>query len=308
MTTGLQFWIGFNAAVLLLLAVDLFVFNRHPKDVTVGDAIVSTLFWVGLSLGFNMLIWHWEGQEKALEFLTGYLVEYSLSADNIFIFVLIFKYFKVPISFQHRVLFWGVVGAFVMRGLLIWFGIALVGAFHWMFYIFGAFLVFTGAKMLFQQEADIEPDHNPLVRWCHKYLPMTPEYRGTKFLCCDQGKTKATPLLVVLLLVESTDLLFALDSIPAIIAVTQDPFIVYTSNICAILGLRSLYFLLASAIDKVIYLKAALAVILSFIGTKMLLAKWVTIPTEISLGFVAGCLALAVTASLVVNRRKANKL
>lgn len=303
MNTGVQFWIAFNAAVLGLLAVDLFIFHRHTKDVSFRGAFFSVLFWVGLSLGFNLLIWQWKGEQKALEFLTGYLVEYALSADNIFVFVLIFSYFKVPISHQHRVLFWGVVGAFLMRGLLIWWGIALVGAFHWMVYLFGAFLVFTGMKMLFHKDQVIDPDENPLMKWCHRHLPVGRECNGPGFLCRRGGKTMLTPLALVLIMVESTDLLFALDSIPAIIALTQDPFIVYTSNICAVLGLRSLYFLIASTVDKLVYLKVALSVILTFIGFKMLLARWLRIPTELSLGFVGGCLALAIVASVAVNCR-----
>lgn len=307
MHTGFEFWIAFNAVVLGLLAIDLFVFNRKPKEVTLAASLISTLFWVGLSLGFNLLIWQWKGQEKAVEFLTGYLVEYALSADNIFIFVLIFSYFKVPSAFQHRVLFWGIIGAFVMRGLLIWWGIELVSRFHWAFYIFGLFLVYTGLKMLFQKEEEIEPEHNPLVRLASKFLPVTREYQGSDFTVRQGGRLMITPLAIVLLMVESTDLLFALDSIPAIIAITQDPFIVYTSNICAILGLRSLYFLLASVVDKLVYLKAALSIILTFIGVKMLLAHWIKIPTETSLAFVGGCLLLSITASLIVNHRSRGK-
>lgn len=305
MQTGFEFWVAFNAVVLALLALDLFIFNRRPKEVTLWGAGLSTLFWVSLSLAFNALIWRWKGEEKALEFLTGYLVEYALSADNIFIFVLIFSSFKVPLAFQHRVLFWGILGAFVMRGLLIWWGIALVAAFHWVFYLFGAFLVYTGLKMLFHQEEDsVDPEHNWLVRLTRRFLPLTKQYYGTAFAVRRGKRCFLTPMALVLLMVESTDLLFALDSIPAIIAVTQDPFIVYTSNICAILGLRSLYFLLASVVDKLVYLKAALSVILTFIGVKMLIAQWVKISTQISLGFVGGCLVLAIAASVLVNHRR----
>ena len=307
MHTGIEFWVAFNAVVLGLLALDLFVFNRRPKEVTFRSSLLSTLFWVGLSLGFNLLIWHWKGQEKGLEFLTGYLVEYALSADNIFIFVLIFSYFRVPIQYQHRVLFWGIIGAFVMRGLLIWWGIELVKHFHWAFYVFGLFLVYTGLKMLFHKEDEIEPEQNPLVRLAEKFLPVTREYHGTALAIRKNGKLVLTPLAIVLLMVESTDLLFALDSIPAIIAVTQDPFIVYTSNICAILGLRSLYFLLASVVDKLVYLKAALSIILTFIGLKMLLANWVKISTQTSLAFVGGCLVFAIIASMLVNHRGSKK-
>lgn len=292
------FWIGFNAVVLVLLALDLLVLNRKPHAVTLREAAITSAVWIALSLGFNALIWHWDSA-KGLEFLTGYLIEYSLSVDNIFVFVLIFGYFKVPAEYQHRVLFWGIIGALVMRGLMIWLGIALIERFDWMLYLFGAFLVFAGVKMLIGGDPDIDPEHNPLVRLCTRFMPVTRGYHGPQFTIVEGGRRMLTPLALVLVMVESTDLLFALDSIPAIIAITQDRFIVYTSNICAILGLRSLYFLLAHVVHKFVYLKHGLALILSFIGVKMLIHHWLEIPTVLSLGIVALCLVGSIAASLL---------
>lgn len=302
--TPLVFWVAFNGVVLLLLAVDLFVFHRHAHAVSTREAAIWTSVWVTLSLLFNAFVWRWKGPATGLEFLTGYLVEYALSVDNIFVFVLIFAFFKVPAAFQHRVLFWGIIGALVMRGLMIWLGVTLIDSFHWMLYLFGAFLIFTGIKMAVQEDNNVEPEHNPLVKVCRRFFPITAAYEGARFAVRHQGRLMLTPLAIVLVMVESTDLLFALDSIPAIIAITEDPFIIYTSNVCAILGLRSLYFLLASVVHKFVYLKYGLAAILTFIGLKMVTADLVTakfgspVPTGYSLGFIAVCLVVSILASV----------
>src|SRR5581483_10055269 len=253
MQTGIEFWIGFNAVVLVLVALDLFVFHRNVRTVGMRDAAVSTLAWVALSLGFNAFVWHWRGPEKALEFFTGYVLEYSLSADNIFVFVLIFSWFKVRPEHQHRVLCWGIIGALVMRGAMIGLGVKLVTSFSWTLYIFGAFLVITGIRMFFKSEEEAEVE-NVVVRVCRKWLRITPDFHGAKFLVRVNGAWALTPLALTLIVVDVMDLIFAVDSIPAIFAVTTDPFIVYTSNICAILGLRSLYFLLAGLADRFAYL------------------------------------------------------
>jgi tellurite resistance protein TerC len=302
--TPLIFWVAFNVVVLCLLAVDLFVFHRHAHAVTSREAAVWTSVWVTLSLLFNAFVWQWKGPQVGIEFLTGYLVEYALSVDNIFVFVLVFAYFKVPGKYQHRVLFWGIIGALVMRGLMIWLGVTLVESFHWMLYLFGAFLIFTGIRMAVQKDDHVDPEHNPLVGLCRRLFPITPRYEGARFAVKRDGRILLTPLAIVLVMVESTDLLFALDSIPAIIAITEDPFIIYTSNVCAILGLRSLYFLLASVVHKFVYLKYGLAAILTFIGLKMVTADFVEayfggpIPTVFSLGFIALCLVASVCGSI----------
>lgn len=299
METPLIFWIVFNGAVIFLLAVDLFLFHRQPHALSAREAAFWSLFWIGLSVGFNILVWKWRGPQIGLEFLTGYLIEYSLSVDNIFVFVLIFSYFKVPAEFQHRVLFWGIIGALVMRGLMIWLGVSLIEAFHWVLYIFGLFLVVTGLRMLRESEDSVDPEHNPMVRLCCHLFPMKRTYQGASFVISEGGRWFLTPLALVLVMVESTDLVFALDSIPAVIAITKHPFIIYTSNVCAILGLRSLYFLLAGCVQKFVYLRYALAAILTFIGVKMLIAEWVHIPNPLALGIVALCLIAAGVASFL---------
>lgn len=302
-------WIGFNAIVLALLALDLGVFHRSAHAVTVREASIWTVVWVSLSLVFNALIFFWRGTEVGLQFLTGYLIEYSLSVDNIFVFVLLFTYFRVPPAYQHRVLFWGILGALLMRGAMIALGAALLERFDWIILIFGAFLIFTGIRMgLSKGEGEeVHPEGNVLVRIFRRFVPVTREYHGERFFIRQAGKLFATPLFIVLLIVESTDLIFAVDSIPAIFAVTQDPFVVYTSNVCAILGLRSLYFLLAGVMDKFYYLRHALSFILTFVGIKMLtpqVSYWITghdyhIPTWVSLLVIVGTLGIAVVASLI---------
>jgi tellurite resistance protein TerC len=313
MDVPLWVWIAFNVAVLGILALDLGVFNRHAHVVTVREALTWTGVWVSLSLLFNIGLWVWQGPTKGLEFLTGYLIEYSLSVDNIFIFVLLFTYFKVPAQYQHRVLFWGIIGALLMRGAMIGIGAALISRFQWILLLFGLFLIFTGIRLGLRggEHEEVHPEGNILVRIFSRFIPITKEMRGEKFFVRENGRLFATPLFVVLLIVESTDLLFAVDSIPAIFGITTDPFIVYTSNVCAILGLRSLYFLLAGVMDKFYYLQIGLAVILTFVGVKMVIpeiAHYVfdtefKIPTSVSLGVIVLTLTVAIIASLLRSRR-----
>jgi tellurite resistance protein TerC len=310
-------WIGFNVFVLALLALDLGVFHRHAHAVSVKEATIWSVVWIALSLAFNVgLYFFWDvispaseysNSEAALAFFTGYLIEKSLSVDNIFVFVLIFTYFAVPALYQHRVLFWGIIGALLMRGMLIAVGAALLHEFHWIIYIFGGFLIFTGIKMAFHRDEEIHPDDNPLVKFFRRFMPVASNYGGDKFFIRQAGVLMATPLFLVLLIVESTDLVFALDSIPAIFAITEDPFIIYTSNVFAILGLRSLYFVLAGVIDKFHYLKLGLSVILAFVGVKMVIAEFYKIPIGISLGIIASILAVAVIASLLRTQRLAQQ-
>jgi tellurite resistance protein TerC len=297
-------WIGFNVFVLAMLALDLGVFHRQAHVVSFRESITWTAVWVALALLFNLGVWHYYGSSKALEFLTGYLIEKSLSVDNVFVFALLFSYFAVPAQYQHKVLFWGILGALLMRAIMIALGAALITRFTWIIYIFGAFLILTGIKMVVKREEEIHPERNPVVKWFKKLMPVTPDFRADKFFVREKGAGMATPLFVVLLLVEFSDLVFAVDSIPAIFAVTTDPFIVYTSNVFAILGLRSLYFALAGVMDKFHYLKIGLGVILSFVGVKMLLAHTAyKIDTLVSLGVVMVILAIAILASLLRPKR-----
>ena len=299
MTESLWLWVGFNVFVLAMLALDLGVFHRKCHAVTLKESLAWTAVWIALALVFNAGVWHFYGSGKALEFFTGYLIEKSLSVDNVFVFALLFSYFAVPPLYQHKVLFWGILGALVMRAVMIALGAALIAKFAWIIYVFGAFLILTGIKMIVKREEEIHPENNPVVKWFKRLMPVTPDYRGDKFFVRENGIRMATPLFVVLLLVEVSDLIFAVDSIPAIFAVTTDPFIVYTSNVFAILGLRSLYFALAGVMDKFHYLKIGLGVVLSFVGVKMLLAHtaW-KIDTLVSLGVIATTLAIAAVASL----------
>ena len=296
-------WVGFNVFILALLAVDLGVFHRKAHEVKVKEAASWSAVWILLSLSFCFGIFRVQGPQPALEFLTGYLIEYALSVDNIFVFVLIFSYFKVPPRHQHRVLFWGILGALVMRGGMIAAGAFLIERFHWIIYVFGAFLVFTGIRMAFHDDKDIEPESNPVLRLLRRILPISNVYHGQHFFVTEEhgGRMRkvATPLFVVLALVETTDLIFAVDSIPAIFAITQEPFIVYTSNVFAILGLRSLYFLLAGVIDKFHFLKIGLSVVLVFVGLKMLLSGVFHLPILLSLGVVAAVLGGSVGLSLL---------
>jgi len=312
---GEYLWLlmGFNVFVLAMLALDLGVFHRKAHSVSVREAALWSVVWISLALLFNLGIynfWHdvapastYTNRDAALAFLTGYLIEKSLSVDNIFVFVLIFGYFAVPAVYQHRVLFWGILGALVMRAILIGLGAALIEEFHWIIYLFGAFLIFTGIRMAFHKEDEIHIEENGVVRLFRRFMPVAERYHGSNFFVRHAGTFMATPLFLVLLVVESTDLVFAVDSIPAIFAVTTDPFLVYTSNIFAILGLRSLYFLLAGVIDKFYYLKLGLAVVLTFVGVKMVIVDFYKIPTPVSLSVVAGVLTVAVIASLIRNQR-----
>lgn len=297
MSYELILWISFNAFILLMLALDLGVFQRKIHAVTVKEALIWSAVWIVLALAFNVFVYYDFGKQKALEFLTGYILEKSLSVDNIFVFVLLFSYFKVPSQYQHKVLFWGVLGALILRAILIAVGALMIAKFHWIIYVFGAFLVFTGFRMAKQNDEDIHPEDNFLIRFFKKIFPVTNDYHGEKFFVKLDGKKFATPLFIVLLAIEFTDLVFAFDSIPAIFAVTSDPFIVYTSNIFAILGLRSLYFALAGVIHKFHFLKIGLSMILIFIGMKMLIMDIYKIPTTYSLGVIA----IVLTASVVLS-------
>jgi tellurite resistance protein TerC len=300
MTDSFWLWTGFNLFVLLMLALDLGVFHRKSHVVSFREAIAWTVAWVTLAMIFNLGVWHFAGAQKALEFTTGYVIEYSLSVDNIFVFAMLFSYFAVPPIYQHRVLFWGILGALVMRALMIVAGTVLITKFAWIIYLFGGFLILTGIKMIVKREEEIHPERNPVVRWFKKLMPVTSDYRGDRFFVREKGVRMATPLFVVLLLVEISDVIFAVDSIPAIFAITKDPFIVYTSNIFAILGLRSLYFALAGVLSKFHYLKIGLGVVLTFVGVKMLLGHTAyKIDTLLSLGVIVTVLAASIIVSLL---------
>lgn len=306
-TAAIWPWLGFTLLVLGLLVLDLGVFQRKAHAVSIKEASIWSVVWISLALAFNAGLYFLSGPTIALQFLTGYLLEKSLSVDNIFIFVLIFASFRIPLLHQHRVLFWGIIGALVMRAALILAGAALLSAFHWVFYLFGAFLVITGIRMAIQREKEIRPEKHPLVRLVQRFLPVAHDYEGGHFFTRHAGKLMVTPLLLTLVVIEVTDLIFALDSIPAIFSITQDPFIVYTSNVFAILGLRSLYFVLAGVVQKFHYLKIGLAVILVYVGCKMSLADWVHIPTWISLCVIAFVLCVAIVFSLLRARKLARK-
>ena len=300
MTETLWLWVGFNVFVMAMLALDLGVFHRQAHVVSLRESLTWTAVWVSLALLFNAGIWYFAGPTKALEFFTGYVIEKSLSVDNVFVFVLLFSYFAVPPLYQHKVLFWGILGALLMRAMMIGLGAVLITKFAWIIYVFGAFLILTGIKMIVKREEEIHPERNPLVKLFKRFMPVTADYRGDKFFVRENGIRLATPLFVVLLLVEFSDLIFAVDSIPAIFAVTKDPFIVYTSNVFAILGLRSLYFALAGVMDKFHYLKIGLGVVLTFVGVKMILAHtaW-KIDSLLSLGVIVAILTTSVVWSLV---------
>lgn len=289
----------FNIFVIIMLLLDLGLFQRREHVIRIKEALGWSAFWIFLSLLFNVGLYFWQGRDVALQFLTGYLIEKSLSVDNLFVFLMLFSYFKVPAKYQHKVLFWGILGALVMRGILIAVGVVLISKFHWILYVFGLFLVVTGIRMGFQKEtAELHPEQNIVVRFFKKFVPVTPGYHGSSFFIKKDGRYFATLLFIVLIVVETTDLLFALDSIPAIFAITTDPFIVYTSNVFAILGLRALYFALAGLMDLFHYLKIGLSVVLTFVGLKMLLVDVFPIPIGIALAIIAGVIILSVAASL----------
>ena len=302
-------WVLFNVGVLIMLALDLGVFHRHAHRISVKEATGWSIFWIALALVFNVAVYFWLGSQAATEFFTGYLIEKSLSVDNLFVFALLFSYFRVPHAYQHRVLFWGVLGALVMRGVLILVGTSLISRFHWIFYIFGALLLLSGFRMIRhdKENEEFDPERNPIVKLVRKLLPVSREYDGTRLFTRSDGILQATPLFIVLLVVETTDLVFAVDSIPAIFAITQDPFIVYTSNVFAILGLRSLYFLLSHVMDSFRYLSVGLAIVLMFIGLKMLVIDLIHIPVVVSLGVVLGIVALSIIFSLWASAREARE-
>lgn len=299
METPLSFWILFHVVAFAVLAVDLY---RKPGVVSFREAGIWCAVWVLLSLGFCAVVWQFKSPQKAIEFLTGYVIEYSLSLDNVLVFVLVMEYFRVPAAHQHRVIFWGVFGAIVLRGGMIALGVALVQRFHWVLYFFGAFLVFTGIKMLVSRDAEVDLANNRILNLCKRWMPLTSDYRGAKFAVVEGGRLLFTPLALALIFVDFVDLVFAVDSIPAIFAITRDGFIVYTSNICAILGLRSLYFLVAGAVRRLVYLKAGLACVLVLIGVKMLIAEWWAPPTWGALLAVALILGFSAAASWLVQR------
>jgi tellurite resistance protein TerC len=290
-------WIGFLAFVLAMLALDLGVFHRKAHVVSLREAAIWSAVWVALAGIFNLWVWNAHGSVKGMEFLTGYVIEKSLSVDNIFVFAVIFSAFAVPPAYQHRVLFWGILGALIMRALFILVGGAMLERFHWMIWVFGAFLVLTGIKLMMRDDSKVDPAKNPIVRMVRRFIPMTDCYVGDKFFARQNGVVKATPLFLALIAVEATDVIFAVDSIPAIFAITRDPFIVFTSNIFAILGLRSLYFLLAGVLDRFRYLKFGLALVLVFVGAKMVMLDVYKVPVGLSLGIIVTILGVSMLAS-----------
>lgn len=301
-------WAAFILVIIFFLALDLGVFHRHAHVVKFKEALAWTSVWFTMAMGFAAALLPLRGKVSATEFVTGYLIELSLSMDNVFVIALIFSYFRVPAQYQHRVLFWGILGALIMRGVMIALGAALIATFHWILYLFGAFLVYTGVKMIFVDSEGVHPEKNPVIRLARKLYPVRPDFDGQRFFSQWQGKLALTPLAIVLIMVETTDLVFALDSIPAIFGITQDPFIVFTSNVFAILGLRSLYFVLAGAIQYFKYLKIGLSIVLVFIGVKMLIEFWrIEISTTLSLIIVVAILALSVILSIIAARREARQ-
>jgi len=299
------FWAGFNLFILAMLALDLGIFHRKAHEIRVREALIESGYWIALALLFNVVVYFWQGKEVALQFLTGYLIEKSLSVDNIFVIILIFTYFKVPAKYQHKVLFWGIVGALAMRAAFITLGIVLIHKFHWIIYVFGAFLVFTGIRLAFEKDKEVHPENNPVLKLFKRFMPTTDKYEGDKFFIKRAGKSLATPLFLVLLIVETTDVIFAVDSIPAILAITHDPFIVYSSNAFAILGLRALFFALAGIMGMFHHLHYGLAAILGFVGVKMMLTDIYKIPIGVSLGIIAGAIAFSVIASLLWPKKEA---
>lgn len=298
MSVSIWFWVAFHIGVLTALAIDLFSDRAHER-ISLRSAALRTLLWVSLSLGFNLFIWWWEGIDQAIDFFTGYLIEYSLSVDNIFVFSLIFAYFRVPPRYEHRVLLWGILGALVMRATMIWLGVTLVARFHFVLYIFGAFLLITGLRMLLSKSQPLNLENNFILRTTRRLVPVTSDYHGPKFVALVAGRRMLTPLALVLIVIEVMDLVFAVDSIPAVLAITRDTFIVYTSNICAILGLRSLYFLLSNLMSRFVFLRIGLAVILCFVGIKMLIEPWFHLRSGFSLLIIAAVLATTTVASLL---------
>jgi tellurite resistance protein TerC len=296
-------WAAFNVFVLGMLALDLGVFHKKSEEITVKNALVWTGVWITLAMGFNLFVYHYFGKQEAIEFFTGYIIEKSLSVDNIFVIIMIFSYFHVPNAYQHKVLFWGILGALVMRVIFIFAGIELIHHFHWLIYIFGGFLIVTSLRMIFAAEEKLQPEKNPVVKLVRRLFRVTPGFEGDRFFVRLKSKLWATPLFVVVILIETTDLIFAVDSIPAILAITDNPFIVYTSNVFAILGLRSLYFALAGIQPYFHFLKYGLAAILAFVGAKMCLSDFYKIPVDVSLIIIVSILTMAVVASLIFPKK-----
>ena len=299
MTTSIWFWVAFHVGVFVAIGIDLFTFRRRGRELSMTAAARRSILWVVISLAFNGVVWRVKGPHHGLDFLTGYLIEYSLSMDNIFVFVLIFTHFRVPPRAQHRVLVWGIIGALIMRGTMILFGIALVRRFHFVLYIFGLFLLITALRMLFSKHPALDFRETRVMRFCRRILPITHEFHNQDFKVRVDGRWMLTPLALTMIVIEITDLAFAVDSIPAIFAITQDPFIVYTSNICAILGLRSLYFLLAGLMNRFIYLRTGLALVLGFVGLKMITAEFLPFPRVISLGIIVLILGITIWLSML---------
>lgn len=303
MTTSIWFWVAFHIGVFVAIGVDLVTFKRRDRELSMRAAALRSALWVVVSLAFNALVWRIKGPHHGLDFFTAYLVEYSLSADNIFVFVLIFSHFRVPPKAQHRVLVWGILGALVMRGAMILCGIALVRRFHFVLYLFGFLLVVTAIRMLFRRRASRDFAEGWVMRACRRVLPISREFHDDHFKVRMDGRWMLTPLALTMIVIEFTDLAFAIDSIPAVFAITQDPFIAYTSNICAILGLRSLYFLLAGLMERFVYLRTGLALVLGFVGVKMITADYIRLPRSVSLGIIALILAVTITVSVLKTRR-----
>ena len=297
-------WVGFNLFVLVALAFDLGVFHRNPHKITIREAFIASALWIGIAIAFGCGVWHWYGEQRGLEYFTGYVIEKALSVDNLFVFLVIFRAFHVDDRVQHRVLAWGILGALIMRGLLITVGAVLVARFHWILAAFGIFLVYTGLHMLWRREKAVHYEKNPIFRFASKHLRLTKEYHGSSFFVRQNGQLFGTPLVLVLLIIELTDVAFAVDSIPAIFGITRDPFIVYTSNVFAILGLRALYFLLVGLLDYFRYLGIGLALILIFIGVKLIAEPWLHISVAYSLGVVGILLLLTIVLSLWAGPKK----
>jgi tellurite resistance protein TerC len=304
-TTSIWFWIAFHIGVFIAIAVDLVTFKRRDRELSMRAAARRSVLWVLISLGVNALVWRLKGPHHGLDFFTSYLIEYSLSVDNIFVFVVIFAHFRVPPRAQHRVLVWGVLGALIMRGIMIVCGIALVHRFHFVLYLFGLFLLLTALRMLFQKHPPRELAEGWAIRICRRIFPITQEFHDEHFKVRVDGRWMLTPLALTMIVIELTDLLFAVDSIPAVFAITQDPFIAYTSNICAVLGLRSLYFLVARLMDRFIYLRTGLALVLAFVGIKMIIADYFPLPRVLSLGVIALILAVTIAISMITTQNRA---
>jgi len=306
MIDNLVLWVGFTAFVLLMLFLDLLVFHRKTHEVKIKEAIIWSIIWVSIALIFNYLVYVWLGKEKAIEFLTAYVIEKSLSVDNLFVFIMIFGFFNIKAEYQHKILFWGILGALIMRIIFIVLGIQLIQNFHWIIYVFGLFLIYTGAKIPFEKDKKIDPDKNPLVRLFKKFMPVTNEFHGDKFFVKINAKTFATPLFITLIVIEFSDLIFAVDSIPAVLAISDDTFIVYTSNVFAILGLRALYFALAGIVKYFRYLKYGLSAILIFVGFKMCISGIYKFPVHWSLLIIIGLLFLSILASIMIPDKSSN--